>query len=148
MLLHTALLCTAQQDYLPKVRQLCSQYNVLFIADEVQTGLCRTGEMLACDHYKQGPHATPLRPDLLCLGKALSGGVMPVSAVLGTDEVMLTLRAGEHGSTFGGNPLACAVASAAVNVLLEENLAANATTQVRRRRRLAAAATRSCCFSC
>lgn len=116
-------------DYLPKVRQLCSQYNVLFIADEVQTGLCRTGEMLACDHYRQGPDATPLRPDLLCLGKALSGGVMPVSAVLGTDEVMLTLRPGEHGSTFGGNPLACAVASAAVNVLLEENLAANATTQ-------------------
>jgi len=89
------------------------------IADEVQTGLCRTGKMLACDHEH-------VKPDLLILGKALSGGVYPVSAVLSSDEVMLTLRPGEHGSTFGGNPLGCAVAMAALEVLREERLAENA----------------------
>jgi ornithine--oxo-acid transaminase len=89
------------------------------IADEVQTGLGRTGKMLACDHEN-------VKPDLLILGKALSGGVLPVSAVLSSHEVMLCIRPGEHGSTFGGNPLACAVATAALKVLKDENLAANA----------------------
>jgi ornithine--oxo-acid transaminase len=89
------------------------------MADEVQTGMCRTGKMLACDHEL-------VRPDVLILGKALSGGIMPVSAVLADDEVMLTIKPGEHGSTFGGNPLACAVGIASLQVLVEENLADNA----------------------
>ncbi len=105
--------------YLQKVRALCSQYNVLMIADEVQTGLCRTGKLLACDHED-------VKPDILILGKALSGGLLPVSAVLASDEIMLTIQPGEHGSTYGGNPLACAVAIAALEVLKEENLAENA----------------------
>jgi ornithine--oxo-acid transaminase len=108
-----------QDGYLTKVRELCTKYNVLMIADEVQTGLCRTGKMLACDH--EG-----VRPDILILGKALSGGVMPVSAVLADDEIMLTIKPGEHGSTYGGNPLACAVAKASLEVLKDENLAENA----------------------
>lgn len=105
--------------YLSRVRELCTQYNVLFIADEIQTGLARTGKMLACDHEQ-------VRPDILILGKALSGGTMPVSAVLADDEVMLNIKPGEHGSTYGGNPLACAVAMEALKVLKEENMAANA----------------------
>ncbi|MEJ7679901.1 MAG: aminotransferase class III-fold pyridoxal phosphate-dependent enzyme [Segetibacter sp.] len=91
----------------------------LFIADEIQTGLCRTGKMLACDHEN-------VRPDILILGKALSGGVLPVSAVLADDEVMLNIHPGEHGSTYGGNPLACKVAMAALQVLKDENMAQNA----------------------
>lgn len=98
---------------------MCKKTRALFIADEVQTGLARTGMMLACD-YEQ------VKPDLLILGKALSGGVLPVSAVLGSSEIILTIRPGEHGSTFGGNPLACAVARAAVEVLLDEKLAERA----------------------
>jgi ornithine--oxo-acid transaminase len=105
--------------YLKKVRDLCTKYNVLWIADEIQTGLGRTGKRLACDH--EG-----VKPDILILGKALSGGMMPVSAVLANDEVMLVIRPGEHGSTYGGNPLACAVAMEALKVLEEENLADNA----------------------
>lgn len=105
--------------YLQGVRELCSRYQVLMIADEVQTGLGRTGRRLACDH--EG-----VRPDMVILGKALSGGVYPVSCVLADDEVMMTLRPGEHGSTYGGNPLACAVARAALNVLEDERLADNA----------------------
>ena len=101
--------------YLKGVRDICSKYNVLFIADEVQTGLGRTGRLLACDHEQ-------VKPDLLILGKALSGGVLPVSAVLGSDEILLCLKPGEHGSTFGGNPLACAVAKAALKVLKDEKL--------------------------
>lgn len=106
-------------DYLPKAYQLCKQHRVLFIADEVQTGIARTGRMLACDHHG-------FKPDILILGKALSGGVIPVSAVLSSDEVMLTLKPGEHGSTFGGNPLSCAVATAALKVVADERLAENA----------------------
>ncbi len=106
--------------YLAGVRKLCTQYNVLMIADEVQTGLCRTGKMLACEYEN-------VKPDMLILGKALSGGVLPVSAVLASDEIMLCIKPGEHGSTFGGNPLACAVAMAALKVLKDENLAENAT---------------------
>ena len=98
---------------------LCKQYNVLFIADEIQTGLGRTGKMLCCDHEN-------VRPDLVILGKALSGGMMPVSAVLADDDVMLCIRPGEHGSTFGGNPLACAVTEAAIGVLVDEKLPENA----------------------
>jgi len=104
------------QGYLKGVRDLCTKYNVLWIADEVQTGLCRTGRMLACDWEDA-------RPDILVLGKALSGGVLPVSAVLADDEVMLTIKPGEHGSTYGGNPLACKVALASLQVLLDEKLA-------------------------
>ncbi len=107
------------EGYLRKAYELCRARQVLFIADEVQTGIARTGKLLACDH--EG-----FKPDLLILGKALSGGVFPVSAVLGFDEVMLTLRPGEHGSTFGGNPLACAVAMAALEVVRKEKLAENA----------------------
>jgi ornithine--oxo-acid transaminase len=107
------------EGYLHGVRNLCNEYNVLFIADEIQTGLCRTGKMLACDHEN-------VRPDILILGKALSGGFMPVSAVLADDEIMLTIKPGQHGSTFGGNPLACKVAMAALQVLKEERLAENA----------------------
>lgn len=104
--------------YLQKVRELCTKYNVLFIADEVQTGLARTGRMLAVDHEN-------VRPDILILGKALSGGMYPVSAVLADDEVMLTIKPGEHGSTYGGNPLGSKVAIAALEVLIEEKLAEN-----------------------
>ena len=109
------------QGYLSKAKQYCSDANVLFIADEIQTGLCRTGKMLCCDHED-------VRPDILILGKALSGGTMPVSAVLANDEIMLTIKPGEHGSTYGGNPLACKVAMTALEVLKEENLAENAET--------------------
>jgi len=107
------------EGYLAGVRNLCTKYNVLMIADEVQTGLCRTGKMLACDHEN-------VKPDVLILGKALSGGTMPVAAVLANNEVMLTIKPGEHGSTYGGNPLACAVAMEALKVLTDENLAENA----------------------
>jgi len=106
-------------NYLQEVRRLTKQYNVLMVADEVQTGLCRTGKMLCCDHFG-------VRPDMVVLGKALSGGTMPVSAVLTDSTVMLTIGPGEHGSTFGGNPLACRVAMEAIKVLLEEKLADNA----------------------
>ena len=105
--------------YIKKAYELCKANNVLFIADEVQTGLARTGKMLACDH--EG-----VRPDILILGKALSGGVYPVSAVLADDEIMLTIKPGEHGSTYGGNPLACKVAIEALSVLKDEKLAENA----------------------
>lgn len=104
------------EGYLTSCYKACKANNVLFIADEIQTGLSRTGKMLACDH--EG-----VRADILILGKALSGGVLPISAVLADDEVMLCIKAGEHGSTYGGNPLACAVAIAALEVLKEENLA-------------------------
>ena len=107
------------EGYLSGVRRLCTKYNVLFIADEVQTGIGRTGRMLATDYEDA-------RPDLLVLGKALSGGVFPVSAVLADDDVMMCLKPGEHGSTFGGNPLACSVAHAALQVVLNERLAENA----------------------
>ncbi|XP_075889542.1 ornithine aminotransferase, mitochondrial [Nelusetta ayraudi] len=105
--------------YLTKVRELCTKYNVLWIADEVQTGLARTGRRLAVDH--EGLH-----PDMVVLGKALSGGVYPVSAVLCDDHIMLTIKPGEHGSTYGGNPIACEVAIAALEVMEEERLAENA----------------------
>ena len=107
------------EGYLAGVRRLCSRYNVLFIADEVQTGIARTGRLLATDYEDA-------RPDLLVLGKALSGGVFPVSAVLADNDVMMCLKPGEHGSTFGGNPLACAVAQAALEVVIDEELGANA----------------------
>jgi len=107
------------EGYLKGVRELCTQNKVLWIADEVQTGLGRTGKRLAVDHEN-------VKPDILVLGKALSGGVLPVSAALANDEVMLTIKPGEHGSTFGGNPLACKVAMAALQVLEEEKLADNA----------------------
>ncbi|WP_305882494.1 ornithine--oxo-acid transaminase [Emticicia sp. 21SJ11W-3] len=106
-------------QYLPEAFRLCKASRVLFIADEIQTGIARTGKMLATDHYH-------IRPDMVILGKALSGGVLPVSAVLADDEIMLTLKPGEHGSTYGGNPLACAVAMEALKVVKEENLAGNA----------------------
>ncbi len=105
--------------YLKKVAQLCKSHHVLFIGDEVQTGIARTGKMLACDHEA-------VRPDILILGKAISGGTMPISCVLADDEIMLTIKAGEHGSTFGGNPLASKVAIAALDVIKEEKLADNA----------------------
>lgn len=105
--------------YLSKAKQYCADANVLFIGDEIQTGLCRTGRMLCCDHEN-------VRPDILILGKALGGGALPVSAVLADDEIMLTIKPGEHGSTYGGNPLACKVAITALEVLKEENLAENA----------------------
>ena len=108
------------EGYLRKTKELCEQANVLFIADEIQTGLSRTGKMLACDHEN-------VRPDILILGKALSGGMMPVSAVLADDEIMLTLKPGEHGSTYGGNPLASAIAITALKVLEEENMTKNAS---------------------
>ncbi len=104
--------------YLAGVRRLCTKYNVLFIADEVQTGIGRTGRMLACDFEDA-------RPDILILGKALSGGVFPVSAVLADDDIMLCIKPGEHGSTFGGNPLACKIAIASLNVILDEKLSEN-----------------------
>ena len=108
-----------KEGYLKGVRDLCTKYNVLFIADEVQTGIGRTGKRLACDW--EG-----VKPDILVLGKALSGGTMPVSAALANDEIMLTIAPGEHGSTFGGNPLACAVTVAALQVVEDESLAENA----------------------
>ena len=107
------------EGYLKGVRDLCTQNNVLFIADEVQTGIARTGKMLATDYEDA-------RPDIVILGKAISGGVFPVSAVLADDEIMLCIKPGEHGSTFGGNPLACAVARKALEVIIEEDLANNA----------------------
>lgn len=106
------------EGYLKGIRSLCDKYNVLMVADEVQSGLGRTGKMLACDHES-------VRPDIVILGKALSGGVLPVSAVLADDEIMLTIKPGEHGSTYGGNPLACKVAIEALNVLKEEKLSEN-----------------------
>lgn len=106
-------------DYLPQAFGMCRQNRVLFIADEVQTGIARTGRLLCCDHFG-------VKPDILILGKALSGGVLPVSAVLAGDEIMLTIKPGEHGSTFGGNPLACAVAMEALKVVEDEKLAENA----------------------
>lgn len=105
--------------YIKKAYDLCKKHNVLFIADEVQTGIARTGKLLACQH--EG-----VRPDVLILGKALSGGILPVSAVLADDEIMLTIKPGEHGSTFGGNPLACKVAIAALEVIRDEKLAEKA----------------------
>ncbi len=108
------------EDYLSKAKQYCKDANVLFIADEIQTGLCRTGKMLCCDHES-------VRPDILILGKALSGGTLPVSAVLADDEVMLTIQPGEHGSTYGGNPLACKVATTSLQILREESMAENAS---------------------
>ncbi len=107
------------EGYLKKAYDLCKAKNVLFIADEVQTGIARTGKLLACDH--EG-----VRPDILILGKALSGGVLPISAVLADDEIMLTIKPGEHGSTFGGNPVASRVAIAALEVVKNESLAQNA----------------------
>lgn len=107
------------EGYLKAVADLCKKHQVLFIADEVQTGIARTGKMLACDHEK-------VRPDILILGKALSGGVLPVSAVLCDKHIMEVMHPGEHGSTFGGNPLACAVAMEALKVVKEEKLAENA----------------------
>jgi len=107
------------EGYLRGISDLCKQYNVLFIADEIQTGLARTGKMLACDHEQ-------VRPDILILGKALSGGTLPISAVLTDDEIMLQIKPGEHGSTYGGNPLACAVAMTSLEVLRSENMADNA----------------------
>jgi ornithine--oxo-acid transaminase len=108
------------EGYLSKAAAMCSEANVLFMADEIQTGLCRTGRMLCCDHEE-------VRPDLLILGKALSGGVMPVSAVLADDEIMLTIQPGEHGSTYGGNPLASAIAITALEVLVDEKMAEQAS---------------------
>ena len=105
--------------YLAGVRELCTKYNVLYIADEVQTGIARTGKMLASDYENA-------RPDILILGKALSGGVLPISAVLADDDIMLCIKPGEHGSTFGGNPLACSVARSALEVVVDEDLANNA----------------------
>lgn len=107
------------EGYLKKCYDLCKQHNVLFVADEIQTGIARTGKMLCCDHAN-------VRPDIVILGKALSGGVLPVSAVLCDDEIMMTISPGQHGSTFGGFPLACKVATAAMKVVLEESLAERA----------------------
>ena len=106
-------------DYLLKAYNLCKKSNVLFIADEVQTGIGRTGKMLCCDHHS-------FKPDILILGIALSGGVFPVSAILASNEIMLTIKPGEHGSTFGGNPLACEVAMAALEVIIKEGMIENA----------------------
>lgn len=107
------------EGYISAAKKYCEEANVLFIADEIQTGLCRTGKMLCCDHEN-------VRPDILILGKALSGGTLPVSAVLANDEIMLTIKPGEHGSTYGGNPLACKVAITALQVLKDEKMAENA----------------------
>ncbi|HVG41867.1 MAG TPA: aminotransferase class III-fold pyridoxal phosphate-dependent enzyme, partial [Chitinophagaceae bacterium] len=107
------------EGYLSKAKSLCKSANILFIADEIQTGLGRTGKLSACD-YEQ------VHPDILILGKALSGGYFPISAVLSSNEIMLTIKPGEHGSTYGGNPIACAIAVAALEVLKEEDMAANA----------------------
>jgi ornithine--oxo-acid transaminase len=108
-----------QAGFLRKAKEYCEMANVLFIGDEIQTGLARTGKMLCCDHEQ-------VRPDILILGKALSGGTLPISAVLADDHIMLTIKAGEHGSTYGGNPLACKVAMTSLEVLRDENMAANA----------------------
>lgn len=108
-----------EDGFLAAAKQSCNDAKVLFMADEIQTGLCRTGKMLACDHEN-------VRPDILILGKALSGGMLPVSAVLADDEIMLTIHPGEHGSTYGGNPLACKVAIASLSVLKDEKMAENA----------------------
>jgi len=117
-------------NYLPDAKALCEKYNCLFIADEVQTGIARTGKLLAtcgnCDCGSTCERKPEVRPDILILGKALSGGVFPVSAVLADDEIMLCIKPGEHGSTFGGNPLACAVAMAAIDVVKDEQLSVNA----------------------
>ena len=107
------------EGYLRQAAELCRMNNALFVADEVQTGLARTGKMLCCDHEE-------VRPDMVILGKALSGGVLPVSAVLADDDIMMNIKPGEHGSTYGGNPLACKVAMAALQVIKDENLVANA----------------------
>jgi ornithine--oxo-acid transaminase len=111
-------------DYLSRIKALCKTYNVLFVVDEIQTGIARTGNMLASYDIKDSNSDT--KPDILILGKALSGGVLPVSAVLADDAIMLTIKAGEHGSTYGGNPLACAVSMEALQVVIDEDLAANA----------------------
>lgn len=108
-----------KDGYLKACREICTKAGILMIADEIQTGLCRTGRMLACDYEE-------VRSDILILGKALSGGFMPISAVLADDEIMLTIRPGQHGSTFGGNPLACRIAMEAIDILLDEKLADNA----------------------
>lgn len=108
-----------KNGYLQEVRELCTKHNVLMIADEIQTGLYRTGQKLACDHEQ-------VRADMVLLGKALSGGLLPISAVLADDEIMLTIKAGEHGSTYGGNPLACAVAIKALEVLQKYKMGENA----------------------
>ncbi len=109
------------EGYLKASYDLCKAANVLFIADEIQTGLARTGKMLACDHED-------IKPDILILGKALSGGTIPVSAVLCNDDIMMNIKPGEHGSTYGGNPLACKVAMAALQVLKDENMCENAAS--------------------
>jgi ornithine--oxo-acid transaminase len=122
---------TPADDYMMRAKELCNQYKVLFIADEIQTGIARTGSLLAvcgnctCENHceKQATYATP---DILILGKALSGGAYPVSAVLANDSIMNVIKPGQHGSTFGGNPVAAAVAVAALEVVVEENLAQNA----------------------
>ncbi len=125
-----------EDGYLAKAFALCQKHNVLFIADEVQTGIARTGKMLACDHEN-------VRPDVLILGKAVSGGVYPVSVVLADDAVMGLLKPGEHGSTFGGNPMACTVAMAALQVVADEDLAGNAERQgIKFRHRMQALAER------
>ncbi len=108
-----------EDGYLKKAYELCKSKNVLFIADEVQTGISRTGKLFCCQHEN-------VKPDILILGKALSGGVFPVSAALADDEIMMTIKPGEHGSTFGGNPIACKVAMAALKVAVDENLSENA----------------------
>jgi len=117
-------------NYLPDALALCKKNNVLFVADEVQTGIARTGKLLAtcgnCSCEGNCENKPEVRPDILILGKALSGGVFPVSAVLADDDIMMTIKPGEHGSTFGGNPLACAVAIEALNVVTDEKLAQNA----------------------
>ncbi len=107
------------EGYLTKAYELCKANNVLFVADEIQTGIARTGKILACDHEN-------IKPDILILGKALSGGAYPVSAVLANDEIMLCIKPGEHGSTYGGNPMACKIAMTALQVVKDENLAENA----------------------
>jgi ornithine--oxo-acid transaminase len=118
------------EDYLPFIQKICREKNVLFIADEVQTGLGRTGKLLAtcgncsCNGFCE--RKPEMRPDILILGKALSGGVLPVSAVLADDEIMLCIQPGEHGSTYGGNPLACAVAMASLDVIRDQRLDENA----------------------
>ncbi len=108
-----------QEGYLARAAELCRENDALFIADEIQTGLARTGKMLACDYEN-------VRPDILILGKALSGGMMPVSAVLADDDIMLTIKPGQHGSTFGGNPLGSVIAVEALQIIQDENLAENA----------------------
>jgi ornithine--oxo-acid transaminase len=117
-----------QEGYLKKAQELCKKYNVILMMDEIQTGIGRTGKLLASDH--EGVH-----PDMLILGKAISGGTYPVSAVLTSDEIMLTIKPGEHGSTFGGNPLACAVAMASLKVIKDEKLTENAARQGERFRK-------------